>query len=194
VINPNEIQKTEAVEPVATPMIQVDLACGDAKPEGWKGVDKFQTPSVDIVHDLTQAPWPFEDNSVDEARCSHFFEHLEPKERVLFMNELWRILKPGSGCTFITPRGFERQVQDPTHKWPPIVAGSYLYFSKEWLVANKLDHYREWLGIECNFELRPMSVSVSGEFATRSDEHKMFAIQQYANAPVDLVVLVVQKA
>jgi predicted SAM-dependent methyltransferase len=195
VINTNEIQRpNEDMAPEQKPMYRVDLGCGDNKPEGWIGVDICETPSADKVHDLTQAPWPFEDNSVDEARCSHFFEHLSPVERIVFMNELWRVLKPGAGCTFITPRGYERQVQDPTHKWPPVVSATYLYFSKEWLEINKLSHYREMLNIVADFEVRPMQISVTPEFAVRSDEHKLFAVQHYANAAVDLIVLVVKKA
>lgn len=193
-INANEIQQPDVVMPADPgPMKKLDLGCGDAKQEGFLGVDICQTPGADVVHDLTVAPWPFEDNSIDEARACHFFEHLEPKQRILFMNELWRILKPGAGCIFITPRGFDRQVQDFTHKWPPIVENSYFYFSKEWYKVNKLEHYIEANGINCDFEVRPMQVTVSGDFALRSDEHKLFAIRNYTNAPVDLVVLMVKK-
>lgn len=192
-INPNEVQHDQVI-PVEVPeMVRLDIACGDNKAEGWIGVDIAKTPSVDVQFDLTNSTWPFDDNSVDEARCSHFFEHLDPQQRVTFMNELHRILKPGAGCTFITPRGFERQVQDFTHKWPPVVTGSYFYFSKQWLEDNKLTHYRELHGIKCDFEIRPINISVTPEFALKSEEHKLFAAHQYANVAVDLVVVVVKR-
>lgn len=194
-INGNEIQQPDvAMDPQAPPLKKLDLACGDAKAEGFIGVDIAQTPAVDVLHDLRQAPWPFEDNSIDEARCSHFFEHLEPTERILFMNELWRVLKPGAGCVFTTPRGLNRQMQDFSHKWPPIVEASYYYFSKEWYKANRLEHYITLHNINCDFEVRPSNVSIEGEFAARSDEHKMFAIRNYTNAAVDLTVVMVKKA
>jgi hypothetical protein len=192
-IEPAQIQGDEVVEDAVSALPKLDLACGDNKQEGFIGVDIAETPSVDQVHDLTQTPWPFEDNSIGEARCSHFFEHLEPVQRILFMNELFRVLVPGAGCTFITPRGFDRQVQDFTHKWPPVVPASFFYFDKAWLEANKLTHYRDLHGIACDFESRPLTVSVTPEFAMKSDEHKLFAIQQYANAAVDLVVLLVKR-
>ena len=109
------------------------------------------------------------------------------------MNELHRVLQPEAGCILITPLGFERQVQDPTHKWPPIVPASYLYFDADWLEVNKLSHYKDLHGIHCNFDVRPMEMGVTAEFALRNDEHKMFAARQYRNAATDLIVLMVKK-
>jgi predicted SAM-dependent methyltransferase len=57
--------------------MKIDLACGNSKKEGYIGVDITETPSVDIVHDLTVYPWPFEDSSVDEIHCSHYIEHIK---------------------------------------------------------------------------------------------------------------------
>lgn len=180
--------------PVEAPLMKkLDLGCGNNKTEGFIGVDICKTEAADVVHDLKMAPWPFEDESIDEARANHFFEHLEPKERITFMNELHRVLKKGAGCLFVTPRGLDRQMQDFTHKWPPVVEASYLYFDQDWLKANKLDHYIEVNGIQCNFDVRPINVSVSQEFLTKCDEHKLFAARYYTNAAVDMVVLMVKK-
>jgi hypothetical protein len=193
VIEQTEIQGKEEVPVDVEPGLKLDLACGDIKVKGFTGVDIVQTEEADVVHDLTQVPWPFEDESVTEARCSHFFEHLEPAQRITFMNELYRVLKPEAGCMFITPLGYDRQVQDPSHKWPPVVIGTYLYFDAAWLEANKLSHYRELHGINCDFEMRPTEVGVTPEFALRGDEAKMFASRQYMNAATDLMMLVVKK-
>ena len=193
-INTNAVQKPDEEMPIdAPPMVKLDLACGNAKAEDFVGVDIAKTEAVDVVHDLSQAPWPFVSDSIDEARCSHFFEHLEPKERIVFMNELYRVLKKGAGCMFITPRGIDRQVQDFSHKWPPIVEASYNYFSRDWYKANNLEHYIQLHGIECDFEVRPIQVSVTPEFALRPEEHKIFAIRCYTNVAVDLVLLMVKK-
>lgn len=193
-INTNEVQVPGEVMPrEAPPMKKLDLACGNNKAEGFFGVDIAKTETVDVVHDLTQVPWPFEDDSVDEARCSHFFEHLEPEQRVSFMNELHRVLKKEAGCMFTTPRGFDRQVQDFTHKWPPVVESSYYYFNKEFYRSNKLEHYLDLYGIKCDFEVRPVQVSVTPDFAMKCDEHKVFATRYYTNVAVDLTVLMVKK-
>jgi len=193
VINQNAVQKEEPVlEPVPS-LVKLDLACGDLKVKGFVGVDIVNTGECDVVHDLKIAPWPWDDNAVDEARCSHFLEHLKPQERITFMNELYRVLKPEAGCLFTTPLGFERMVQDPTHEWPPIVPASYLYFDKQWLEENKLGHYRELHGIACDFDVRPLEMGVTAEFALRNDEHKMFAARHYRNAATDLSVLLVKR-
>jgi len=193
-INPNGIQvPDEAMPAVVAPAKKLDLACGRAKAEGFLGVDVAAVEGVDIVHDLTVVPWPIEDESIDEARCAHFFEHLEPKERIAFMNELYRVLKKGAGCMFTTPRGFDRQVQDFTHKWPPVVESSFYYFDKKFYEVNRLEHYIEQHGIECDFEARPIEATVSPEFAQRTDEQKMFALRHYMNAAYDMIVLMVKR-
>lgn len=60
--------------------VRIDFGCGQncTKDQDGKyiGVDQVQLEGVDIVHDLTQFPYPFEDNSVDEIVSNHFVEHL----------------------------------------------------------------------------------------------------------------------
>lgn len=193
-IVPGEVQVPGEVMPAeAPPMKKLDLGCGQNRADQFLGVDIVAMEGVDVVWDLTKAPWPFEDDSIDEARTSHFFEHLGPEERILFMNELHRVLKKGAGCLFTTPRGFDRQVQDFSHRWPPVVEASYFYFDQNWLRENKLDHYIDLHGIKCNFEIRPVHVSVTPDFAMRNDEHKIFATRNYTNVAVDLTVLVVKR-
>lgn len=180
-------------EPARPPARNLDIACGQAKQEGWIGIDISPGPGVDIVHDLFQIPWPIESESIDEIRCSHFFEHVPGKLRPAFMSEVWRILKPGAGAVFVTPRGYDRQVQDFSHEWPPVVQASYVYYDRAWLKANNLDHYIGLYGIDCNFELRPLEISVYPDWQGRHDEHKVFAVTHYQNAALDLFVLLVKK-
>ncbi len=130
-------------------MLKLDLACGQRCHEGFTGVDIVaQGTSAEIIADLRRS-WPWEDGSVEEAICQHFFEHLTGAERMDFMDQLYRVLVPGGTATIITPYAWSwRAVADPTHQWPPIVEQSYLYYNKTWRVANKLDHYP----IYCDFE------------------------------------------
>lgn len=140
--------------------LKLDIACGQVKghfdhtgqqnPDGWTGIDICATDAADIVHDLNQYPWPIADDSVDEARCSHYIEHTPHEvtyngERIdgliAFMNELWRILKPGGTCQIIAPYySSMRAWQDPTHR-RAISEMTFHYFKQEWLIANRLDHY-----------------------------------------------------
>ncbi len=53
-------------------------------------IDPLHNP--DIVHDLNNVPWPFEDNTFDEIICHHVIEHLEKLD--VAMKELYRITSP----------------------------------------------------------------------------------------------------
>lgn len=131
--------------------MRVELACGQRLEKGWIGVDISAEVNPQIQHDLRIFPWPFDPGEVKESRCCHFFEHLYPKERIGFMNELHRVTRKDGLAHFITPLNLWRQVQDFDHKWPPIVGGSFKYFDKGWLESQQLSHYRKLFGIECNW-------------------------------------------
>lgn len=74
-------------------VIRVDIGCGKQKREGFFGIDIIPFEGVDKVMNAGKDKWPFKDGSVDEVHASHFVEHLEPMERVHFVNELYRVLK-----------------------------------------------------------------------------------------------------
>jgi SAM-dependent methyltransferase len=167
-------------------VLKVDLACGQNKQEGFVGVDIVDMPGVDIVHDLEKYPWPFKNNSVDEAFCSHYVEHT--KCLMKFMNELWRILKPDARCTILAPYYTSMRCwQDPTHT-RAISEASFLYFNKEWRVNNKLDHYP----ITCDFDFSYGYV-MTPEWVNRSEESRAFAIRHYFNVVTDIQVILTKR-
>jgi len=158
--------------------MNLDLGCGAHKRNGFLGVDISSECGADIVHDLRVTPWPFPDQSVDEVFCSHFFEHLTGAERVPFMEELYRVLKPGATARMITPYWTNMAaVQDPTHQWPPVAEASYLYFNKAWRDQCGLQHY----GIGCDFDL-DFAFQLAPELQQRSQQEKQFAARFYVNA------------
>lgn len=132
---------TDTITIEATKVVRLDLGCGPNKQAGFVGVDALSFDGkVDVIHDLRVGPWPWEDNSVDEVHCSHFIEHLtnfnDKWERVLFFNELERILKPGGKATLIFPHWCSNRFYgDPTHK-ESLSEMSFYYLSKEWRKAN----------------------------------------------------------
>lgn len=171
--------------------LKIDLGCGDNKREGFTGVDKYKTPSVDIEHDLFVYPWPFEDNSVDEVWCSHFFEHIAGMDRPRWIEELYRVLKVGAKATLITPYyKSPRATQDFTHQWPPVSEETYLYFNKQWRESNKLTH--GLYDVKADFDFT-FGYSVDGVWATRNEETKAFAMRHYWNAIQDLWVTLIKK-
>jgi len=160
--------------------MKLDIACGDNKKEGFIGIDIAAIPSVDIVHDLNVYPWPIEDESVDEAWCSHYIEHVP--DLMKFMNEVYRIMKKGSIVTFISPYySSVRCWQDPTHV-RAISEQTYLYYNAEWRKINKLEHYP----IDCDFTPHQWAHQWNVAWASRSQEAKNFALQHYNNVVDDL--------
>ena len=95
--------------------LKLDLACGQNKTEGYFGIDIAPGDKVDAVVDLEQFPWPIESDSAEDIVCSHYVEHTT--DLIKFMDEVYRILKPGGKIKIIAPYYTSiRCWQDPTHK------------------------------------------------------------------------------
>lgn len=92
----------------------LDIGCGGRKLPGSVGIDILELPGVDVVHDLSQFPWPFEDSSFDLVFASHFLEHTHDVIKTL--EEIHRILAPGGRAVLQVPyfRCIDAVV-DPTH-------------------------------------------------------------------------------
>lgn len=168
---------------------KLDLACGDNKREGFFGIDKFTTSSTDAVIDLLQFPWPIASDSVDEIHCSNFFEHVPAALRKPFMEELYRIMKVGATASIITPAG-DRAMQDPTHEWPPIVVGSYLYYNQGWLKENKLMHGAYTTTADFDYVY---AYNLHPTVSLRNAEYQQYAILHLNNAVSDLFVTITKR-
>lgn len=125
--------------------IQLDVACGANKTPGFVGMDYQDLPGVDIIHDLAVLPWPLPDDSVIRAIASHYVEHI-PKvvyyqgndgkfhsylPFISFMNEMWRVMKPGGEFAIAAPHGYSPGfLQDPTHT-AGLNEATWYYFNPE---------------------------------------------------------------
>lgn len=96
--------------------------------EGWQdgisGVGLARTRQVN----LNWREWPWIDDQIDEVLAYDVAEHVD--DRIHFMNELWRILKPGGRATIEVPDA-SRGVgfwQDPTHV-TPWCKSTFAYFT-----------------------------------------------------------------
>jgi hypothetical protein len=157
--------------------MKLDIGCGERTPEGWTGMDISPSVSPAIVADARKS-WPIENETVTEARCIHFFEHLGSVDRCHVMRELWRVLVPGATVEFVTPLGFNRMAQDPDHKWPPVVRGTFYYYSRKWREANGLSHYERLFGLHFDFDI------VSFDVKYDPDQYKTACGNGDAAAPV----------
>jgi predicted SAM-dependent methyltransferase len=142
--------------------IKLDLGCGKTKKEGFIGIDILPFDNVDIVHDLKNFPYPFDDNSVDEIWMDNVLEIIPNPIKVV--EEIYRIAKPDSKITISVP--YYRSLYafiDPTH----INFFSYFWFayfdpssyfnqkykySEATFKIEKIIFNREWLeNYECGF-------------------------------------------
>jgi SAM-dependent methyltransferase len=103
--------------PTAARLERLHLGCGNEILPGWINHDLVALPGVDVVHDLQEYPWPFEDGRFDEIRMHHVLEHLEDPVRVI--EELHRILRPGGTLRVRVPYWNSPDwATDPTHRTP----------------------------------------------------------------------------
>jgi SAM-dependent methyltransferase len=183
-------------EAVEEQPVKVSLACGQRKPEGYIGVDIADIEGVDVVHDLNVYPWPFEDESVDELETSHYIEHIPHESDTpgkdglsCFMDECFRILKPGGKLLVVAPYyNSIRAWQDPTHR-RAISEATFLYYNKEWRATNGLDHYK----IDSDYDF-VYGYAFDQLWASRSEESRNFAAKHYTNVISDIFVTLTKRA
>lgn len=172
--------------------MKLDIGCGkNKKGSDWTGIDSIAFDGVDIVADIRKT-WPLEDNSVDEAHCSHVLEHLtnfnDKWERVNFFNELYRVLKPGAACALTFPHwASNRYYGDPTHKEPFSEMGFY-YLDKNWRAVNcpHADGDVGPQGYKCDFECT-WGFGLHPELSVRNAQFQQFAMQWFKESCTDII-------
>ena len=182
--------KAKALAVVQAPeLLKLDFGCGPHKREGFQGVDSRQFVGVDYVVDLTQKPWPWPDNSVAEAHASHFVEHLNGWQRVLFCNELYRVLVPNGTCQIIVPHWAScRAYGDPTHQWPPVSEFWFYYLNREWRTGNAPHTDVAWNtdGFNCHFDAT-WGYAMRQDLLVRNQEFQQFAMANHKEAIQDCI-------
>jgi len=164
------------------PVLKLDLGAGTRKcAPDFIAVDIRPFDGVDVVADLTQ-PWPWENDSVDQVHCSHFIEHLGPKDRVHFANELHRVLKPGATATLIAPHWAScRSYGDLTHAWPPVSEFWPPYLNAEWRKVNA-PHNDKYT---CDF-VHGVGFAMRQDLLVRNQDYQQFALSNFKEAAQDI--------
>lgn len=102
------IQESESVD--VSPAIKINLGAGADCLDGYVNVDHLDLPGIDVVHNLMNFPYPFDDASATEIKAIDVVEHLanytaDNRPTVIaFVEEAHRILKPGGILFMQTPR------------------------------------------------------------------------------------------
>ncbi len=116
----------------------LDLGCGKKKRKGAIGVDFSDKHRADIIHNLNNFPYPFDDDEFDEIYLDNVLEHLD--DVLLVMEEVHRICKPGGMVKVIVP--YFRSVWafiDPTHKHY-FTVDSFAYFDPRHVICQRYDY------------------------------------------------------
>lgn len=170
---------------------KLDIACGQNKQPGYKGIDI--AGDADILWDLNETPWPIKTSCVKEAFCAHYVEHI-PHDKPgwdrdgwwRFFDELHRVMSKGASAEFIHPYVMNgRAFWDPTHV-RYIHETTWYYLDRSWREAQGLDHYP----VTCDFEVVTIdAVGLTDEFMARNQEMQNYARNHYWNVIADLRVL-----
>jgi predicted SAM-dependent methyltransferase len=92
-------------------LLRLNLGAGSEArlhPE-YVNIDFVAAPGIDVVHNVMEFPWPFEDGSAEEIRAIDLIEHLPVSTRdyeptlIKFAEEAHRILAPGGLLYIQTP-------------------------------------------------------------------------------------------
>lgn len=163
-------------------LLRIDLACGQRKKEGFKGLDQMLLEGVDYVHNLMEFPWPIEDNSVYEFNCEHYVEHI-PIHLLdgtyglnRFMEEVYRCLMDKGTIRIVAPYFMSMEAwQDPTHT-RGITDRTFAYYNQN-VVGGSLDHYLP----KCNFEEISKTKAIGPEWEAKGEVARRWAIEHYWN-------------
>ena len=108
--------------------IRLDIGSGFNKQPGFVGMDIRKVQGVDIVHDAQVIPYPLPKECCNVVLMSHLWEHIEPKNRIKVMDEIWRVMKPDGQLLISSPYYLSfGAYQDPTH-YPCPNEATFTYF------------------------------------------------------------------
>jgi hypothetical protein len=136
--------------------LKLDIGCGLSKHEGFLGIDIIPLDGVDLVHDLNQFPYPFDNDIASDIWMDNILEHLE--KPLLVMEEIYRMCKDHANITIAVPyfRSYYAVI-DPTHRnffsieyfnyFDPTHPFYQKYqYSKARFRVKKVEFDREWKG------------------------------------------------
>jgi len=96
----------------------LNLGCGNRLIPGAVQHDRTKhRPEINVVHDLNELPWPWEDESFDLVVARAVLEHLRIT-LIESVGECWRIMRPGGILYLKLPYWqHDNSFMDPTHYW-----------------------------------------------------------------------------
>jgi predicted SAM-dependent methyltransferase len=120
-------------------MNKLNLGCGSDLKEGYVNLDIVDYGG-NMIHDINQFPYPFQDNYFDEIYASHVLEHLDSFHKTV--TELFRISRHGAIIEIFAPFFLNtKYFGEPDHKIPFSIRSFDNY---EYIKNRKLKFYEKW--------------------------------------------------
>lgn len=171
-------------------LLKLDLGCGKgaSTPDGFLKVDKDKHPGVRQV-DLRKR-WPWKANTVDEARSAFVLPFLTPSERIHFVHELYRVLKPSASATIIVGSWSAcKSFGDLSTYWPPVSEAWFWRLNKAWREAQ---NYNDPDGYTCDFD-HTIGYGLHPAVSSRLQDYQQHAVTFFKEAAQDLCVTLTKR-
>ncbi|KZR74250.1 Methyltransferase domain protein [Prochlorococcus marinus str. MIT 1323] len=138
-------------------MKKLNLGCGFDRRDDYVNADNFEECKPDILMNIKETPWRFEDDEFDHILLKHVLEHVgqDYDEFKLIMQELYRITK-NEGTIEIHVPHFRHDTfwSDPTH----VRAFTPLTFNMMSKAQND-----EWIKRKANYSMIAYDMNVDFE-------------------------------
>lgn len=201
--------------------LKINLACGDAKKEGFAGIDIVKTSCADYVVDLEVFPWPIESDSVEEIYCSNYIEHIKHNNVALDLKSIMdksntfeefkaninnqNFLQPQDGfIKFINEIYRILKLDGKAKLIAPYYTSERAYGDPTHVrsIADSTCWYlnKNWMhenhldhyGINCNFDVT-ISYCITNEMVLKSEEVRNKHFLHDWNAVTDIIIDLVKK-
>lgn len=117
----------------------MNLGCGADRMAGAVNVDVANLPSVDVVHNLDDVPWPLPSARFERIVATDVIEHV--CDPVAFLEECWRVASEDGVVLIQTVEGGSyNHYTDPTHR-RGFTLESFDYFDPTTFYGEKFRHY-----------------------------------------------------
>lgn len=157
-----------------------------ATPEGsgWLTLDINPKVNPDVIHDITQYPWPFEDSQFHEVQAAHLLEHLD--DWIGFFSEMYRVCAHGAVVRIAGPHWANADTwSDPTHR-RGLSEKFFAYLSAKGRNLMDVDHYNTLEDLD--FETELLRPHIDPAWEGKSEEARQWAAQHYINVIKELEV------
>lgn len=133
--------------------------------------------------------WKQKSNSVPEVQIANLIQFLKPKERIHFMNELYRVMKKGAKAQIIAPHWCASKAYgDLSFEYPPVSESWFAHLNKAWR-----EEFAPWgTEYECDFD-STVGYALHPQLASRNMEYQQQAVSFWKEACQDTVATVIKK-